>query len=130
METGKVGRMAVRTLRWGASIVVALGIGVAGVTKFTGAARWDTLFLSWGYPPWVMPVVGALEVCGAVMLLVPRTARYGALLLALIMGSALITLLSHPGGPFGWGQTPLAYLVLTAFVAVVAFKERVPAHGA
>ena len=109
---------------WVVTALPALGIGLAGGSKFIGANHWRGLFLGWGYPAWASSVVGIAEVAGAIGLLVPRLASYAALGLMVVMIGALVTLLTHPGGPMGWGATPLLYLVLLAIVAAVRWRVR------
>jgi putative oxidoreductase len=117
-------RIACTILLWTSSVVVALGIGIAGLTKFHRPNRWEPLFAGWGYPPWVSMVVGIAEVCGAIALLVPAVALYAATLLAVVMAGALITLLRHPDGPLGWGATPSVYIILLIIIAVCRSRQR------
>jgi putative oxidoreductase len=112
---------------WIATIVIALGIGVAGVSKFMQPDHWQSLFVGWGYPSWLSMVVGTAEVLGAIGLLVPRFAFYGALLLWIVMMGALLTLLIHPGGPMGWGATPTVYLILLSIVGAARWKQGIGA---
>ena len=112
---GGVGRAAVWTL----SALIAVGLAIAGAGKFAPGSQWQALFVGWGYPAWFAGVIGALEVVGAVGLLVPGVARYAAPALATIMAGALFTLLTHPGGKMGWGAVPLVYLVLLVAIAIV-----------
>lgn len=107
-----------------ATVVVGLGIGIAGLMKFVRADDWRALFASWGYPTWFSTVVGCFEVLGAVALFVPRLALAGVGLLSLIMVSALVTLLMHPGGRLGWGATPTAYLCILAIIAMLRWRRR------
>jgi uncharacterized membrane protein YphA (DoxX/SURF4 family) len=111
-------------LLWVVTILISLGIGLAGLTKFTQPDHWQSLFAGWGYPRWFASVVGVLEVVGAIGLLIPRLAFYGAMLLMIVMMGALITLLSHRGGPLGWGATPTVYLVLLSLVGAARWKQR------
>jgi uncharacterized membrane protein YphA (DoxX/SURF4 family) len=48
-------------------------------------------FVQWGYPAWVSPVVGGLEIVGAVLLLLPRRRFLGAVLLVFLMTGAVTT---------------------------------------
>ena len=48
-------------------------------------------FQEWGYPIWFVFVVGAIEVAGAGLLLIPALRFYGALLLAADMLGATVT---------------------------------------
>ena len=109
---------------WLCTAICALGIGVAGVTKFPVPNRWQPLYLAWGYPAWLIPATGLVEVGGAVLLFIPRLALGGAGLLLVVMTGALITLLLHPGGPMGWGATPTVYIVLLAVIATIRRRMR------
>ena len=109
---------------WALTVVIALGIGAAGLAKLVQSQHWRALFIGWGYPSWFSPIVGAAEVAGAIGLLVPRLALYAASFLGFIMLSALITLATHPGGPLGWGGTPASYLVLLALIWVARWQRR------
>ena len=111
-------------LLWAVTALVALGIGLAGAAKFLQADRWRELFTGWGYPPWFSVVVGVIEVAGAVGVLVPQLASYGATLLGVVMLAALLTLLGHPGGPLGRGATPAVYIVLLAVIAASRWRQR------
>jgi putative oxidoreductase len=108
---------------WTLARLPGIPIGVAGMAKFYASARWDQLFASWGYPTWFSKVTGIIEVAGAVLLFVPRTSMYGLAILAATMLGALMTLLAHRGGRFGWGSTPLAYLVWFSVLAIVRARR-------
>ncbi len=98
---------------WLITILEALGLGLAGAAKFSGDS-WQRMFVEWGYPVWFALAVGAAEVLGAVLLLVPRTVLIGAALLGAIMLGALITELRHP--QLGWFAPALHLTLLTALV--------------
>ena len=56
------------------------------------------MFTHWGYPAWFATLIGALELIGAVGLLIPRTTRYAVLWLTVIMfGAAYTHLANHQG---------------------------------
>jgi putative oxidoreductase len=110
--------MSLRQLTiWGASIIAALGIGLAGITKFVAPAHWQELFTGWGLPQWFLPVVGAIEIAGGVALLVPRLSLYGVLLLGSVMIGAIGTLLIHPTPHFGI-MLPAVYILLLIAIAI------------
>jgi hypothetical protein len=48
-------------------------------------------FVQWGYPAWVSPVVGGVEIVAAVLLLLPRRRFLGAGILVLLMTGAVTT---------------------------------------
>jgi uncharacterized membrane protein YphA (DoxX/SURF4 family) len=113
---------------WAATIVAALGIGLAGAAKFVTRV-WQPLFANWGYPPWFVAVVGALEIVGGVCLFVPRLAFYAALSLAVTMLGAFVTLRLHPGGALGSGATPLFYTLVLSAIAAGRWRDRYPLRG-
>lgn len=57
----------------------------AGLAKFDDGSGWSRAFAHWGYPVWFRMLVGVVELAGAVLLLWPRTAAYGAACIAVIM---------------------------------------------
>lgn len=59
--------------------------------KLTSADTLFGTFASWGYPSWLVYVVGIVELVGPLMLLVPRVARFGAGVLALLMVAVIAT---------------------------------------
>jgi uncharacterized membrane protein YphA (DoxX/SURF4 family) len=106
-------------------MLAALAIGAAGVAKFIPSTPWQRFFVNWGYPPWFALVVGAVEVAGAILALVPRAAFYGAALLASVMMAAGVTLFLHRNVPPGWTPTTnLAYLAVLAAFAAARWRDR------
>lgn len=84
--------------QWALVIVLGLLFFIIGVTKFV-TPIWTTRFLAWGYAPWMVPIVGACEAVGAVLLLIPRARVAGAVLLVTIMVGAGLTHLVHGEWP-------------------------------
>lgn len=66
----------------------------AGTAKFQ-SAEWRRLFAAWGYPPWLLTVVGGAEIVGALLLCVPAARRSGAVLLLIVMIGAIYTHLAN-----------------------------------
>ena len=116
-------RRSLFVLTWVASILAALGIGLAGITKFVAAAHWRDLFAAWGFPQWFLPVVGALEIAGAVALLIPRLSLYGALVLGSVMIGAIGTLLIYPTPHFPV-MLPMSYIVLLIGISIARVRGR------
>ena len=83
---------------WGLQVVVAGLFLLAGGSKLAGAATMVALFDAIGVGQWFRYVTGFIEVTGAVALLVPALAPFGALLLALTMVGAITTHLFIVGG--------------------------------
>jgi uncharacterized membrane protein YphA (DoxX/SURF4 family) len=120
-----------KILLWTATLFPALVIGLSGVSKVVTTGEWNLLFASWGYPAWFTVAVGALEIAGALLMLVPRLAFYGGSTLAAIMLGAVVTLMMHPGSHLFRGRqapmrtaTPLVYLLILLIVAAVRWKDR------
>jgi len=67
----------------------------AGWPKFSDSSGWARAFARWGFPVWFRVLIGAVEVLGALLLLVPQTAIYAAGALAVIMLGAMGTHVAH-----------------------------------
>lgn len=91
-------------------ILLSLAFLAAGLPKFLPQSGWRERFAGWGYPAWFVLVIGALEVGGVVGLWVPRISRAAMALLAVIMGGAIVTNLTHP--PIGQALRPTVFLLL------------------
>lgn len=111
------GRAATIAL-WALQIALAAAIGAAGAAKLAGAPEMVQLFEAVGMGQWFRYVTGALEVLGALLLLLPAFAGRGALLLAGVMGGAVLAhlLVLH--------TSPAAPLALLAGLAVVIYARR------
>jgi len=101
-----------------------LQIGAAGMflmvgfLKLSGNPQLVSLFQAIGIGQWFRFLTGALEVCGAILLLIPRTSGLGALMLAGVMACAVMTHLFIVGG------SPLGATILLIVTAVVAWGRR------
>jgi len=103
--------------------VIGGTIAPSGLGKFVGHF-WQPLFASWGYPSWFAGVVGATEIIAGICLFIPRLAAYAAIVLAVIMAGAFVTLYTHPSELMGWGARPLFYLAILAGVGLARWKDR------
>ena len=80
-----------RILLVAGAIVLAVVFMMFGAGKFIDPAKWIDKFAAWGIPAWFVPVSGALEVAGAVGLLIPVVRGLAGLGLALFMIGAVAT---------------------------------------
>ena len=103
---------------WVAQIVVAAMFLMAGGAKFAGAAPMVALFDAIGIGQWFRYVTATVEVAAGLMLLVPKLAAYGALVLAITMLGAVATHVFIIGG------SPLPPLVLLAGSVTIAWDRR------
>jgi putative oxidoreductase len=100
---------------WTLSVVLAAIFLLAGVPKFFG---WEAVGLQSAsmleFPRWIRVVVGVVETAGAVGLLIPATATFAALALAMVMIPAALTQFASGEGGI-W--VPIVLLALLLFVA-------------
>jgi uncharacterized membrane protein YfcA len=82
---------------WAISILLALFFAAQGFLKLWGpaAGHWAARFAAWGYPAGSHYVVGAIEILGALALLLPVARLFGAGALILVMAGAFCTHLVH-----------------------------------
>lgn len=111
---GKAANIALWVLQIGAAAM----LGMAGFAKLSGSPDMVGLFDALGAGQWFRYLTGALEVLGAVLLLVPALAGAGALLLVGVMLGAVATHLFIIGG------SPAMALVLLVVVATIAYARR------
>ena len=103
---------------WTLQVLVALVLLAAGSGKLVGSAAMVALFDAIGIGQWFRYVTGSLEVLGALLLIVPGTTAFGAVLLACVLAGAVVTHLTvlH--------TAPTAPLLLFALTALIAFGRR------
>lgn len=101
------------------SWVLAAAFVVAGATKLAGSEQHVASFAEFGLPLWLMYVVGATEVAGAILLTLGRTRFVGAAALAGTMVGAVGSHLS-----VGHGAEMIPAAVLLVALSVVAYATR------
>ena len=107
-------------LVWALSILLAAAYLLDAYPKLTGSQGVVEQFESFGYSQGFRVLIGVLEGVGAVMLLFPRLAFWGAALLSVVMiGAAYSHLATGLGSPFH----ALRNLVLLAIIARVRWKQ-------
>jgi uncharacterized membrane protein YphA (DoxX/SURF4 family) len=107
-----------RVVLWVGQLALAAAFLVAGGAKLAGAPAMVGMFNALDVGQWFRYVTGAIEVTGAVSLLVPALAPYGAILLAVTMVCAVATHLLIVGG------SALPALVLLAASVAIAWARR------
>ena len=107
-----------RRIVWGLRILLALAFGAAGAAKLAGVPQMVQVFDAIGFGQWFRYLTGAVEVVGAVLLLVPATGFFGGLLLAATMVGAVATHVVLIG------SNPAPAVVLGALAAFVAWRLR------
>ncbi len=79
--------------------LLALVFLLSGAAKLAGMEFEIQAFQRWGYPLWFMYLSGAIEVAGAIGLLLPRISAFVAMGLAVFMIGAVGTHLVHNEWP-------------------------------
>ena len=126
MSEGKKRGTAATVGLWLLTLPLVVAMASAGVTKFTDPDMWNDRFVSeWGLPLWLVPITGVMEALGAALLLVPRIAVYGAVLVAAAMVGAAGTLLAN--GQMGSDVVPPVVLLVMSLV--VGWIRRADAGG-
>ena len=91
MQQSKVLTIAKQIGPWIPAILLVLIFAPQGWSKFNDASGWAIAFRNWGYPDWFRIAVGIAEISAVVLLLLGRTAAYGAMLIILVMLGAWAT---------------------------------------
>lgn len=109
---------------WTVKGLVAAAFLAAGGAKLAGAPALVASFESYGLGQWFRHVTGAVEVTGAIAVLVPAVAPFGALVLSATMIGAIFVHLFVAGG------SAVPALVLLLLSATIAWAERERVHVA
>jgi putative oxidoreductase len=102
---------------WGIQILTALAFLAAGGSKLSSAPAMVDMFEKIGLGQWFRYLTGSLEVVGALLLLLPRTASIGGWLLAALMIGAIGTHLLIIGG------SPIPAFVLLVLAITVGWNR-------
>ena len=109
------GGRALGIVLWALQILLALQFAMAGLAKVFGDPAMVEMFATIGIGQWFRYVVGALELAGAVGVLIPRLSGLAALGLGCLMIGATLTNL------FVLGASPLLTIVLFVVSVLVAW---------
>ena len=113
-STGKI----MNVVLWVLQIAPAGMFLMAGFLKLSGNEQMVGLFEKIGVGQWFRYLTGALEVAGAILLLLPRTSGLGSLMLVGVMAGAVMTHVFIVGG------SPLGALILLVVTGLVAWGRR------
>ena len=105
---------------WILTLLLAVLMAGPGWQKFT-SPTWERMFRTWGYPDGFYLVIGAIEVAGGLALLIPRTASYSAIVLAMVMLGASATQVMR-GGRNGVGE--IVFATLLGALAWIRWRDR------
>ncbi len=114
-DTPTAGRgRALNIALWVLQVLLAIVFAMAGLAKVFGDGAMVEMFATIGVGQWFRYVVGALEIAGAVGVLIPRLSDLAALgLLCLMVGAFLTNVFVLGASPW----LPIGLLVVSALVA-------------
>jgi putative oxidoreductase len=81
----RAARIALEVALWALALLLISVFVRAGLAKFDASSGWARAFAHWGYPVWFRVTIGVLELAAAALLLWPRTAAYGAIIIIVVM---------------------------------------------
>jgi len=110
---------------WILTVLLGLVFLMTGTMKIAMSATFVDEFAGWGYSAWFVTVIAIVELIGAVLLFIPRTAFYGALLLSIVMAGAALT---H--GRFGEWERVIFTLGLLTLIVWLGLQRRRQLSGA
>jgi putative oxidoreductase len=107
---------------WVLSAILVYVFLAAAVVKLAGARLAVEEFRAFGYPQWLRHAIAGVEIAGAILLLLRKTAPYAAALLGMVMiGAAISHLVARETLK---AFIPLAALVLLGVVGRIRWRER------
>jgi|TARA_R110000803_G_scaffold188896_1_gene251360 uncharacterized MnhB-related membrane protein len=89
--------LTVKNVGWGLTIIVSLMLGMGGVSKLMGTEEMVNNFTFMNLLPYI-EIIGLVEIAGVILLLIPKTSLYGAVILGSVMTAAVALHLSLMGG--------------------------------
>jgi len=89
--------LAIEVVLWVFSLFLAWVFIRQGWSKFDDASGWSRAFVAWHFPVWFRILIGVLETAAALLLLTPRSAFPGAIIIIVVMLGAM-------GTHLYWGQ--------------------------
>lgn len=98
MERAQLVRIARAIGPWIPAILLVLIFAPQGWAKFNDTSGWAVAFRHWGYPVWFRVTIGVMELSAVVLLLLGRTAAFGAILIIIVMLGGMGTHLVFDGG--------------------------------
>ena len=89
--------LTLKNLGWVLTALVTIMMGMSGVSKLIGTEEMIKNFTYMNLLPY-LALFGVLELAGVVMLIIPKTSKYGAILLSSYLSGAVAIHLSMMGG--------------------------------
>jgi uncharacterized membrane protein YphA (DoxX/SURF4 family) len=115
----RIGRIVGEVAVWIVTAMLVLMFARAGLDKFSDTSGWARAFSLWGFPVWFRILIGVAELTAAALLILPRTAPYGALLVVAVMLGAMGTHLA-----IGEARHITSEVVPMTFALIIFFARR------
>ncbi|MEA2339068.1 MAG: putative oxidoreductase [Thermoanaerobaculia bacterium] len=111
---------------WLLTLLLVAMFANAGIRKFPESGGWTRMFRLAGFPDWFRILIGVIEVAAAALLLIPRTAAYGAITVIVVMIGALGTVAMTLHGTFMMrGLMPASVaLIIGVIVLMARWRQR------
>ena len=106
---------------WLPAVLLVLIFVPQGLAKFNDGSGWARAFRVWGYPDWFRVTIGVLELSAAILLVLGRTAAFGAIIIILVMLGGMATHLIFEGGRHI--SSEVVPLTLATIVLVIRRKQ-------
>ena len=98
MQASTVKKAAKTIGIWIPALLLVMIFAPQGWSKFFADSGWSRAFRHWGYPDWFRVTIGIMELAAVGLLLLGRTAAFGALLIIAVMLGAMATHVIFDGG--------------------------------
>src|SRR6185503_9577128 len=98
MQRATVAKIAKFIGMWLPAILLTLIFVPQGWSKFNDASGWAVAFRHWGYPDWFRITIGVIELSAVALLLLGRTAAFGAILIIIVMLGGMAPHIIYDGG--------------------------------
>jgi len=89
--------LTLKNLGWVLTAIVSLMIGMSGISKIIGTQEMTNNFTFMNLLSY-MALLGVIEFAGVVMLIIPKTSKYGAILLSSYLSGAVAIHMAMMGG--------------------------------
>jgi len=89
--------LTAKNVGWVLTIIVSFMLGMGGVSKVMGTEEMVNNFTFMNLLPYI-EIIGLAEIVGVILLILPRTSLYGAIILGSVMAAAVAMHLSLMGG--------------------------------
>lgn len=106
-------------LTWFFTLALAGGIAFSGIAKFLDIESWGRRFEQFGVSSDLLLFTASFEIIGAILLLLPAAASYGAFVILVIMSVAVW---AHIESGVGDPSTAAVYALIAVGLAIARLK--------